>query len=93
MVGYLIEFYSMRETLLSQFIREECTPRVRSILLDALSASMTGTAPTRRHFEFNRFEVTLDAKDDIALIEDVLDASDAGMERVQLSELISALQA
>jgi hypothetical protein len=39
------------------------------------------TAPAKNRFEFNRFEVTIDAKKNEVVLEDVLDATDAGAQK------------
>jgi hypothetical protein len=77
----------MATKLLQQFIREECTPYVRGLLEEAL-ASAAGSVK----FEFNRFEITLARDEDSVLVEDVLDATDAGAERVPMSVFADALR-
>jgi hypothetical protein len=77
----------MNATLLEQFLKEECTPYVRGVLEEALGA----TAPSSKRFEFNRFEVTVDREEGMVLVEDVLDATNAGMLRVPLAEFAAAL--
>lgn len=77
----------MPETILKQFLREECTPYVRRLLEEALAA----TAPSSRRFEFNRFEVTIQREEGAVLVEDVLDATEAGAQRVPLAEFAKAL--
>jgi hypothetical protein len=77
----------MPESLLDQFLAEECTPYVRRLLEEALA----DTSSQRHHFEFNRFEVTFERETDIAILEDVLDTTPAGTQRVPLAELASAL--
>jgi hypothetical protein len=74
--------------LLEQFITQECTAYVRRLLEDAI-----GDVATRRsHFEFNRFEITIERDGNIVVLEDVLDATGAGVRRVPLSEFSSALR-
>jgi hypothetical protein len=75
------------KALLEQFLTEECTPAVRTLLDEA----MADPAVKHRHFELNRFEVTVDRNAEIVLIADVLDASDAAVERIPLAELAAAL--
>ena len=77
----------MSASLLDQFLREECTEHVRRLLVDSFAID----APTRTRLEFNRFEVTIDRNAEIAIIEDVLDASDAGSERIPLAQLRTLL--
>lgn len=57
--------------LLEQFLTEECTEYVRRLLESAI----TDSAMPRPHFEFNRFEVTIDREAEIVVLEDVLDAT------------------
>lgn len=81
----------MSLTLMEQFIKEECTPYVRGLVLAALEAGGDGSGPSKKHFEFNRFEITLDLEEGVVLIEDVLDASDVGAQRVPIGEFSAAL--
>jgi hypothetical protein len=82
----------MNNTLLAQFISEECTPYVRDLVRAALAEVRSGTAPPTKRFEFNRFELTIDAEDGVALLEDVLDAGAGGTQSVSLQELETRLQ-
>ena len=77
----------MPQTLLEQFLAEECTPHVRKLLEDALANP--GAAAS--HFEFNRFGVTLGRSPASVVLEDVLDASEAGVQQVSLEEFTAAL--
>jgi hypothetical protein len=77
----------MEPTLLDQFLSEECTPYVRSLLEEALASASSANA----HFDFNRFEVSIRRQDGEVHIENVLDASDAGVQRVSLGEFASSL--
>jgi hypothetical protein len=83
----------MNATLLDQFLAEECTPYVRDMLRGALDAGRSGAGSQRRHFEFNRFEVTFDLDEGDVLIEDVLDATESGAQRVSIAEFSAALEA
>ncbi len=74
--------------LLEQFITQECTAYVRRLLEDAIADSAT----PRPHFEFNRFEITIERQANIVVLEDVLDATEAGVRRVPLSEFTDALR-
>lgn len=74
-------------TLLDQFLAEECTPYVQRLLEEAIS----NTATLRPHFEFNRFEVSVERLDDTVILEDALDATGAGIQTVPLREFIHAL--
>ena len=77
----------MPQTLLEQFLAEECTAHVRERLEDALANP--GAAAS--HFEFNRFGVTLGRSPASVVLEDVLDASEAGVQQVSLEEFTAAL--
>jgi hypothetical protein len=79
----------MNTTLLEQFLLEECTPYVRGLLEEALDAL---TFVSKR-FDFNRFEVTVNREKGSVLLEDVLNAEDAGSMRVPLTEFAAALAA
>jgi hypothetical protein len=75
----------MTTTLLQQFVEEECTPHVRRLLEVALRSNSS------RRFEFNRFEVSIQQEDNSVLLEDVLDATDAGAQRVALADFAAVL--
>lgn len=49
-------------------------------------------ASPRPHFEFNRFEVTIEREANIVVLEDVLDATEAGVQHVPLAEFTAALR-
>lgn len=82
----------MNATLLKQFLMEECTPYVRSLLLEALAGPRAGSAAQKQRFELNRFEVTLDFEENVAVLEDVLDTSESGVQRVPIAELAAAMK-
>jgi hypothetical protein len=52
---------------------------------------MAGAGPRTRRYEFNRFEIALDFDEGNVIIEDVLDASEAGAQRVSIAEFSAAL--
>jgi hypothetical protein len=81
----------MNATLLDQFLAEECTPYVRDLVRGGLEAGRSGAGPRRKRFEFNRFEVTFDLDEGDVLIEDVLDATEAGAQRIPITEFSAAL--
>ena len=81
----------MKTTLLEQFLAEECTPYVRDLVRTGLEAGLSGAGPRRKRFEFNRFEVTFDLDKGDVLIEDVLDITEAGSQRIPIAEFSSAL--
>ena len=74
--------------LLEQFLAQECTAYVRRLLEDAIADSAT----PRPHFEFNRFEITIERQANIVVLEDVLDATETGVRRVPLAEFTDALR-
>lgn len=73
---------------LEQFITQECTAYVRRLLEDAIADSAT----PRPHFEFNRFEIAIEREANIVVLEDVLDATQAGVRQVPLAEFTAALK-
>jgi hypothetical protein len=73
--------------LLDQFLSQECTPHVQRLLGEAIADMTTSNS----RFEFNRFEVTIERETGTVLLEDVLDASEAGTERVPLAAFTQAL--
>jgi hypothetical protein len=77
----------MAMALLEQFIAEECTAHVRTLITNAIADS---TSPGF-HFEFNRFELTARRDNRLVTIEDVLDATAAGA-RVRRIVIESALE-
>lgn len=77
----------MTMTLLDQFLADECTPYVQRLLEEAI-ADGSSLCP---HFEFNRFEVTVERAENAVVLEDVLDATDAGAQTVPLLEFVQAL--
>lgn len=78
----------MPDTLLEQFLSSECTSHVRQLLESAIN-DMSVLQP---FFEFNRFEITIDRENNIVVLADVLDASDAGVQRVPLSAFMKAME-
>lgn len=81
----------MSATLLDQFLAEECTPYVRDLVKSGLEAGRSGAGPRTGRFEFNRFEVAFDLDEGGVLIEDVLDATEAGAQRFSIAEFSAAL--
>jgi hypothetical protein len=74
-------------SLLQQFLTYECTPHVRELLTRAMAEP--SASPWR--FEFNRFEVSLQADGQSVLIVDVLDLSEAGEQRVTTGQFLQDL--
>jgi hypothetical protein len=75
------------KTLFEQFLAEECTPSVLRLLEQAFA----DPAMQHRHFELNRFEVTVDRITNVVELADVLAPSEAPVERIPLAEFESAL--
>jgi hypothetical protein len=74
--------------LLEQFVTQECTAYVRRLIEDTIANS----SRPRPHFEFNRFEITIERQANIVVLKDVLDATDAGVRHVPLAEFTDALR-
>jgi hypothetical protein len=74
--------------LLEQLIAQECTAYLRRPLEDAIADSAT----PRPHLEFDHFEITIEREANIVVFEDVLDATEAGVRRVPLTEFADALK-
>jgi len=78
----------MTATLLDQFIGEECTPYVRTLLV----ATLSDATQRVKRFEFNRFEICIDRDKGVVLVEDVLDATSTGALAVPIAEFAAALK-
>jgi hypothetical protein len=74
--------------LLEQFVTQECTAYVRRLIEDTIANS----SRPRPHFEFNRFEITIERQANIVVLKDVLDATDTGVRHVPLAEFTDALR-
>jgi hypothetical protein len=79
------------KSLLEQFVEEECTPYVKQMISRALDAAETGASPALQHFEFNRFDLTIDAEEGMVTLQDVLDATAAGSQQISLHEFAVAI--
>jgi hypothetical protein len=77
----------MNTSLLEEFLAQECTPHVRRLLADAIADTLT----SHHRFEFNRFEVTIDRNSNEVVLEDVLDTSPAGVNRLSLARFAAVL--
>lgn len=80
------------KSLLEQFLAEEATQHVRQMIEAAMEEHAGKPSECERRFEFNRFEVTLNFSQGFALIEDVLDASSVGEQRLPLDRLRQSLR-
>jgi len=79
------------QSLLNQFIKEECTPYVRGLICGAIARHKQGASSARAQFEFNRFNLTLDFEDRSATLEDELDTTPSGRLRLPLGQLVAEL--
>ena len=73
--------------LLEQFLAQECMEHVRRLL----DAALADSTRQRHHFEFNRFEVTIEREANIVVLDDVLDATEAGSRLIPLAEFTTAI--
>jgi hypothetical protein len=79
-------------SLLEQFIEEEATPYVRGLILEAVRERESNPARELRHFNFDRFDITLDFVSSTVLIEDELNFDPVANEaRLSLIEFIRYL--
>lgn len=76
---------------MATFMREDCSPQVRSLLLAAIDRCDEKEPPLRQHLEFDRFEFTLDADHGNVLIENVLDPTESGAETISVAALKAVL--
>ena len=75
-------------TILDRFLADEANDDVRGLLREALHDL---SVPLRR-FELNLFEVTIDHEARSVVIDDVLDATEAGTIIIPIAELASAIK-
>ena len=78
-------------SLLDQFLTEECPPEVGELLRAALEAAAAGTGPRRKLFEFNRFDVALDFEQGLVVLQDDLDVSPSGTQRIPIQHFFEVL--
>jgi len=79
-------------SLLEQFAEEDATPYVRGLLLEAIRERESNPARELTHFNFNRFDITLDFVSGTVLIEDELNFNPVGNEaRLPLTEFVRYL--
>ena len=81
----------MTDTLLSLFMGDDYTPDGGLRVLNALAKFESKEDPVIQHLTFNRFEFAFDAEHGTIVIYDVLDGSEAGLQRVTPGELKAAL--
>jgi hypothetical protein len=79
-------------SLLEQFVEEEATPYVRGLILEAVRERESNSARELTHFNFNRFDITLDFVSGTVLIEDELNFDPVANEaRLSISEFVRYL--
>jgi hypothetical protein len=78
----------MVDDLLEQFLAQECSLYVRQLLQRVIA----DTSVVRPHLQFNRFEVTVERHANMVLLEDVLDATETGTQRVPLSRFMQVIE-
>lgn len=79
-------------SLLEQFAKEEATPYVRGLILEAVRERESNPAREQSYFNFNRFDITLDFVSDTVLIEDELNVDPVADEvRLSLTEFMRYL--
>ena len=82
----------MTTRLLSTFIEEDCTPPERARLLEAFARWEGRQQPVRQHLTFNRFEFKFDAEEESIVIDDMLDGTENGSEKISADELKASLR-
>jgi hypothetical protein len=79
----------MNKEILSEFLAFECDDYVKSLIRDAVQKSNLDKNLKVKKFEFDRFNITMDFENQVVLVEDVLDASEAGTGQFDLDEFCS----
>ena len=82
----------MNETLLKQFMTYEMNDYIYDLMIKALDRCRNKIPPELKNFEFNRFEIIIDCEKKIVTITDVLDASEAGIQEVIISEFENTIK-
>lgn len=75
--------------LLSQFLAQECTQHVRELLEGAVRDG----ALEEPSFELNRFSVRVLRGSNEVVLEDLLDSTEAGVQRLALDRFVAAVRA
>lgn len=78
----------MFRDLLESFLSEDCTENARTLLEDAIN----DTGRVRIHFDFNRFEVTIEREKNVVILQDDLDTTDAGTVLMPIAEFATVLK-
>lgn len=79
-------------SLLEQFAEQEATPYVRGLIWEAIRERESNPARELTHFNFDRFDLTLDFVNGTVLIEDELNFDPVANEvRLSLSEFVRYL--
>lgn len=75
-------------TLLQQFLSAECR---NADTRDAIKQMVAGAGPGIETIYLNRFNLTVDRNEGVVVVEDDLEPSDAGVERVPLATFVGLL--
>lgn len=79
-------------SLFEQFAEEEATPYVRGLIVEAVRERSSNPLRELTHFNFNRFDITLDFASGTVLIEDELNfVPDNNEARIPLIEFLCYL--
>ena len=82
----------MNDTLLKQFFDREWTPQIGELLRAALDSAAPSANDRVHRFEFNLFDVTIDAVRGLVQIHDLLDPDLSGEETLSIQAFSDALQ-
>ncbi|MBN1186712.1 MAG: hypothetical protein JXB49_30825 [Bacteroidales bacterium] len=82
----------MSDTLLQQFLIIECIDYVYNLINKALDDWKNGTPPIIKHFEFNRFEITIDGEKQKVIIADVLDVNNEGVQEIEINDFYDEIK-
>jgi len=78
----------MSKSLLQQFLEEECDAGVCRMI----EAAINPTAAPTKHFEFNRFDVTIRRAEGTVTLDDDLDVSETGTQHVAFTDFVAAFE-
>ena len=79
------------EFLFERFMRSELSPFVHKLIFDAVREHEARPELELETFELNCFDITLDFVNNLALIQDVTDASPSGKLQLPLDEFLRRL--
>ncbi len=81
----------MNDSLLDEFLKEECDEFTRKLLLDEIDKQRQSLLREKQAFEFNVFNIEIDFVKQIVKVEDDLDASDESTVEITLNEFCNLL--